>query len=112
MMNKKDVEEDLPGILINDREKERKLLEYTDTEFSMNEEKKYYKKEKASYFARMDTEIKYKNKQYYKKFYISKDVEVERIEKGAYDSSGVYQTPDCLREMGRERINSCRGKRT
>lgn len=94
-------EKDVPGILMNEKEKEIKLLEYSDVDFSMEEEKNYNKKEDATYFARMDTDVSYNDKNYYKKFYISKDVIVEKNKKGIYDSSGVYITPMELENMDR-----------
>lgn len=97
---------DIPGIPITAYERKIKLLEYMDMEISNKEEETYYQKENASYFARMDTDINYNNKMFYKKFYISKDTEVEENERGIYDSSGNYITPSELREMGRESLIS------
>ena len=64
---------DIPGIPITDKDREIKLLEYTDLALSEKEEEEYYKRECNSYFARIDTDIEYKGKKYYKRIYISKD---------------------------------------
>ena len=93
---------DIPGIPITDKDREIKLLEYTDMALSEKEEEEYYKRECNSYFARVDTDIEYKGKKYYKRVYISEDTLKERIEKGIFDSSMNYITPSELREMGRE----------
>ena len=106
MMKKEINESDIPGIPMTAKEREIKLLEYMDMELSNKEEETYYQKENASYFARMDTDINYNNKMFYKKLYISKDTIVEEKEKGTYNSFGVYLTPSELRDMGREKLIS------
>ena len=92
---------DIPGIPITDKDREIKLLEYSDLELAKKEEEEYYKKEDDSYFARIDTDIEYNEKKYYKKFYITKDSVKEKVERGIVDSVGNYITPSELREMGR-----------
>ena len=92
---------EIPGIPMNENERKTKLLEYLDDEFSNKEEEAYYKKETASYYARMDTSIEYNGELFYRKIYISKDEIIERKEIGVFDSSGVYILPSELRQMGK-----------
>lgn len=92
---------DMPGTPITDKKREIKLLEYIDMELATKEEEAYYQKENNSYYARMDTDIEYNEKKYYKKFYISKDTIKEKREKGIWDLSGNYITPSELRDMRR-----------
>lgn len=103
IMDDEDEEEinEKPGIPITDKDREIKLLEYIDMDIATKEEETYYQKEDASYYARMDTDIEYNGKKYYKKFYISKDVIKEKNEKGIWASSGNYITPSELRDMGK-----------
>lgn len=98
--------DDMPGIPITSKEREIKLIEYMDKELSQKEEEEFYEKEEATYSVRMDTDIDYNNEMYYKKFYISKDIIVEKNEKGIFDSSGVYILPSELRQMGKEGLIS------
>ena len=104
-MEEKNID-DMPGIPITAEEKEIKLIEYMDKELSQKEEEEFYKKEEATYSVRMDTNIDYNNEMYYKKFYISKDIIIEKEEKGIFDSSGVYILPSELKQMGKEGLIS------
>ena len=101
---------DTPGIPITEQERALKLLEYSDMALSKKEEETFRNKESASYSVRMDTDIIYKDKMYYRKFYLSKDTIVEKNEKGVFSSSGIYITPSELRAMGKEGLISVETK--
>lgn len=106
-MKIKDTIANIPGIPMTTKERAIKLLEYEDMELSKQEEEKFYITESASYTVRMDADINYNNKMYYKKFYISKDVIItERKETGTFNQFGVYITPDELRSMGKSGLVS------
>ena len=73
---KLDIEKNAPEVLMSVKERDLKLIEYENKEYSMNEEEKFFKEEKNSYFARLDTFIEYYNKTYYGgRTYITKDIE-------------------------------------
>lgn len=93
---------DKPGSPLSEKDRQIKLLGYSDKDFSQKEEEEYRKLEDASYFARLDVDILYNGKKYYKRLYISKDSVTEEKERGVFNNSGIYITPNELREMNRE----------
>lgn len=89
-----------PKIKMSDKQKDIRLIQYEDKEFSKKEEERFYQKETATYFARMDLETEYYNQRYFGgKYYISKDTIQENSDSGIFGKYGEYYTADELRQL-------------
>lgn len=99
----KSIKDNAPEIQMTKEQKNLKLLNYENKEFSQSEEEKFYNKAKEPYFARMDLDTEYHEENYYERYYISKKTIKKKIQRGIFEN-GIYITPEELKRQGRENL--------